>query len=301
VDGSHELATLHIQQGCIVQARCGLRRGEAAVYRALRLRRGRFTVRRTSGCAGASLALPITAAILEGVRRHDECERLREALPGEEELLFWPGRRVPSELRGSTRDAAELFVVPRTIGDVIRSSGEDELSLLRELVVLRPRLSSRTAPSVATSLCESIDRWSASPPLEPPEPERTRRLEPPPALRDDYELVAVAEPRPSEALREQSTFEPFTYAPEPRAAGASEPIYSSRRARSATLPPRVLAVLASAATLASFVLTLAVLPARPARLAPLAPEVVRWMSEAWPCAAHDPPPPTVAELVCPSR
>ena len=288
VDGAQELATIQFHQGKIVGARCGLRRGEAAVYRALRLRRGRFTVRRTAAPRDARLSLPITGAILEGVRRHDECERLRASLPGEHEILSWPSFRVPIDLRGDALDAAELFLVPRTIDDAIRASGADELSLLHVLGTFASRLASRPVPDFVKSVATSPVASSASSPFPevtlPSAPARRPVAPVPPPLRDDYELVAVEEPDEAEALVEQSTFEPFTYEPEqPAETSAANPGHPSRN-----MPPRMLAALASAATLATFVVTMAVLPSRPAALSSLAPEVARWMQEAW-CEEPNPP------------
>lgn len=312
VDGSHELATLHFCRGTIVSARCGLRRGEAAVYRALRLQRGRFTVRRSDELRGGQLSLSITAAILEGVRRHDECERLRATLPDEGVVLSWLGGRIPVDLRGRVSDVVELFVVPRTIDEAVRASSEDELSLLEELVALVPRLSRRVAPDAASPSTTSSVMTSA---LPLPSPPSARRGTPPSmparrtpsagwgaeraAVHGDDERVPVPEPDRGEALVEQSTFEPFVYEPP-----ADAPSSTSTRAvapRSSGLSPRVLALLVTTATSVTFLATLALLPASPRALGSFAPHVERWLQEAWPCPADAPPPPAVAEWVCGSR
>jgi len=306
VDGCQELATLHFEWGRIVKARCGLRRGEAAVYRALRLRRGHFSVRRASASRQAPLALSITAAILEGVRRHDECERVRAQLPDEDVLLSWAFGRVPLDLRGVPREAAELFVVPRTIDEAIRASSEDELSLLEALVPLVVRLASRPVSDVATAMSVAAEASIGAAGVEasssdaPPPP----GSEPAP-LRDDYELVTVDEPSQDEALVEQSTLEPFIYEPEADGARAPSFLPSTDELRQGRgvgrrASPRVLAVLASVAMLLSFSVTSALLPARQVSLISLEPEVARWLNEAWPC--DQPPPSAIADRVCaPSR
>ena len=128
-------------------------------------------------------------------------------------------------------------------------------------------------------------------------PPASRPPEPP--IRDDYELVPVPEAEVGEGLTDQTTLEPFVFEPAAASGSLSRPTPSSRWATK--LPPRALAILAGTATLMTFLATLAVLPARPAALSSLAPHVGRWMHEAWPCVADDPPPAGVAEVVCGSR
>ncbi|MEQ9322188.1 MAG: DUF4388 domain-containing protein, partial [Polyangiaceae bacterium] len=303
--GSQELATLHFDRGRIVSARCGLRRGEAAVYRALRLQEGRFTVRRAKAVR-ARLSLPITAAILEGVRRHDECERLRATLPGEDVILSWLGGRIPVDLRGGASDAAELFVIPRTIDEGVRASSEDELALLEELVAFVPRLSSRELPPhltpAPTPPAGRALPIPSSPPSRrpPPPPSPTRAPHGPPGApprRDDYELVPVSERDVGDALADQSTLEPFVF--DPASVGSSTPPALTPRQRVSSLtamPPRVLAGLAGVATLMTFFATFAILPARSSALTSIAPHVARWMHDAW--CTTDAPPPAVAKSVC---
>ena len=279
VDGSEELATIHFAGGSIVSARCGLRRDEAAVYRALRLQSGRFTVRRAPEVRRPRMSLPITAAILEGVRRHDECERLRGSLPDEGVLLCWLEGRIPVDLRGGVSDAAELFVVPRTIDEAVRASSEDELSLLQELASFVPRLSKRAVPEFASATVVSASRRStAGPPRRRKPPALPHRppappLQTEPPIRDDYELIPVAEPDLGHAIAEQSTFEPFVVEPP-----TTPPALVLARGPN-RLPPRALAILAGMATLTTFVVTFAALPAKPAALGSIAPEVARWLDE----------------------
>lgn len=129
-------ATFWLRDGRLVDAELGALRGEEAVFRALVWKSARFDVALGPVEREERIAAGLSGLLLEGMRRSEEWERMREQLPDlgavfrvDHEQLVERLGEIPDELNGILR----LVDGARTLAEIVDVSPFDDLSTMQTL------------------------------------------------------------------------------------------------------------------------------------------------------------------------
>ena len=199
------IATLWLQEGAVIDAAAGRRRGAAAFYWLLRWREGRFAIQFGPVDRPPHIEGPTQRLLMEGMRRLDEWVHARELLPSGDSVLqvdyLLLSERI-ADIPDEVNAVLKLVDGRRTLAQILDETDEDELvavseldRLLREEVVrvravteqpppvpaLRPPPLARMAPRGDDPPPPRIVRFSLQPKMavEIPPAATTRRLEGP--------------------------------------------------------------------------------------------------------------------------
>jgi len=121
-----EKGEIYSYQGKVVEAICGVKRGEEAFYHLLGLDKGRFTIEIDIKPLTFSIDKGLSQLLLEGAKRRDEIERIRQTLPDFSSVPL---------LKGEVEDRrlALLLDGKRSLSEIIKASPRDDLEILRTI------------------------------------------------------------------------------------------------------------------------------------------------------------------------
>lgn len=121
-----EEGEIYSYQGKVVEAICGAKKGEEAFYHLLGFDKGRFAMKIDVKPPTHSIDKGLSQLLLEGVKRRDEIERIRQSLP---DFSLIPFLREEVE----DRELAPLLDGKRNLSGVIKTSPRDDLEILRTI------------------------------------------------------------------------------------------------------------------------------------------------------------------------
>jgi CheY-like chemotaxis protein len=131
---------VYFQEGRILDATVGKRRGKSAFYQLTAWDKGDFSFRSEPVSAPPAIDAPAMELVLEGMRRLDERRHLLSELPDLRAVL-----RIKPEMKkklGSKKlspdleSFLELFNGKRTLEEIVDLGGEDEIDTLRQITKL---------------------------------------------------------------------------------------------------------------------------------------------------------------------
>jgi DNA-binding response OmpR family regulator len=129
---------IHFQEGRVLDAVSGERKGKWAVFHLLSWEKGDFSFRSERPSASAAIQSSGTELVLEGMRRFDERQRLVSKLPDLRTVLVVKGQ--VKEKLGSKKLSPDLnsflqmFDGKKTLEEIIDQGGEDELETVERLI-----------------------------------------------------------------------------------------------------------------------------------------------------------------------
>jgi transposase-like protein len=138
VDHDGEQGQIWCEQGEVIDARSGRLVGSPAFYRLLSLRRGRVYAHFSRGVRARTIHASTPALLLEGAKRYDECQKLRERV-GDTSLLYvisphaWTAE---ANLDAETWQLLRNFDGQRSLEAVLAASSAPELETLTAIARL---------------------------------------------------------------------------------------------------------------------------------------------------------------------
>jgi len=140
LSGEGEQGLVYFQDGKVLDAEVGERKGKWAVYHLLSWAKGDFSFRSEPVSKVPVIYSSGTELVLEGIRRFDERRRLLSQLPDLRAILVVkPGVREKLESKKLSPDLKsflEMFDGKRTLREVVAQSGEDDIATMQRLVKL---------------------------------------------------------------------------------------------------------------------------------------------------------------------
>ncbi len=185
--------------GDVVDAECGRLLGAPAVYRLLMLPRGRVHADCGPVRRPRTINVSTQALLMEGARRADECQQLRERLGELRTVYVTSAEALPTDARASATEFAVLRLIDgtRSLERVVQDSTLPDLETLVHLVELRERglLDPRVTPVPPQAKSAASPASAAEEPAElsfvPLAASLGARFEPRMSRRWRYALVAA--------------------------------------------------------------------------------------------------------------
>jgi len=131
---------IYFQEGRVLDASAGERKGKGAIYHLLSWKEGDFSFQSGTVSVSPAIYASGTELVLEGIRRLDETARLVVQLPHLRSILMVKaqmkeklgGKKVSPDLKSFL----QMFDGKRTLEEIIEQSGEDELETLERIIKL---------------------------------------------------------------------------------------------------------------------------------------------------------------------
>ena len=230
-------ASAYFVEGRLVDAELGRLRGELAFYRLLNWSEGTFEIDFGPVDRPSRVQTSTQGALMEGMRRIDECGRILEQLPPSGEILVVDAARLAerlAELDDEVNPVLRRFDGKRSLDDILRNDDLDDLGFLTTVLALYQdgilKLGTRqddegswfTAPD-EMPVFAPLPGWESPETGETAVPEEAAPAE-----------AAAVEPAPIEPPPAPQSPEP---PPAPRAAPSTPPPPAPRAAPSAPPPP----------------------------------------------------------------
>lgn len=131
VEGLESAGSLWVRDGWIVDAVCGLAKGEKGLNRLLTMRQGQFVFHPDVEPRRERISATTDQLLIEAVRRIDELERVAEDLPALVAVL--ERARAAPELEHVAAAVYEALDEPRAIDELLDLLPEGDLEILRAL------------------------------------------------------------------------------------------------------------------------------------------------------------------------